>query len=115
MNPKLTRSQEDVLAAGPPAWHAGADEPAKTHTHTGELTMKTGNPHHFFVTSAYDWRTGTNLFDALDRLPVWAEDQIISIWKVPGPEDQAYSIQHFSPMVDGAVEVYQGPHAKHMK
>lgn len=56
-----------------------------------------GNPHHYFLSSAGSWRTGTNLDELIasfkrERLP-------FNAYRVDLPEDATYQIVGFRPYV----------------
>lgn len=67
---------------------------------------------HWFVSSAFHWRTGYNLRTMLvdihkqdKRVGKLAKDfeQSVSIWRVPGEETIKYEIEYFQPRVEGAL------------
>lgn len=74
---------------------------------------------HWFVSSAFHWRTGYNLRLILaeiskadravygDKKKYKEHERGVSVWRVPGPETIKYSIEYFNPMVEGAL--YIGP------
>lgn len=68
--------------------------------------------YHFFVTTAYDWRTDDTLHAALERLPIWHAGDRVEIWKVPGDKTDNYRIEHYAPQVEGAEMIYSGSNGK---
>lgn len=68
--------------------------------------------HHYFVSSVYLWRVGTDL---LDILPDFArahgkslQDVNYLVWLVPAPLSKTYAINMYMPQVDGAMPVARG-------
>jgi hypothetical protein len=70
---------------------------------------------HWFVSSAFHWRTGYNLRLILaeiskadravykDKKKYKDHEKGVSIWRVPGEETIKYSINYFNPQVEGAL------------
>lgn len=81
--------------------------------------MKDRKIFHWFVSSAFHWRTGYNLRLLLvdiakrdkqlyaDKKKFVDHERGVSVWRVPGEETIKYSIENFNPMVEGAL--YIGP------
>ena len=58
---------------------------------------------HYFAASIAEWRTGPNadkLIEDMQREPF-----PFMVWFVPLPENAAYDVEDFRPVVDGAVNV----------
>lgn len=74
---------------------------------------------HWFVSSAFHWRTGYNLRAILaeiskadkamyaDKKKYKEHERGVSVWRVPGPNTINYEINYFNPQVEGAL--YIGP------
>jgi len=77
--------------------------------------MRDNDKFHWFVSSAFHWRTGYNLRLILaeiskadravysDKKKYKDHERGVSIWRVPGEETIKYSINYFNPMVEGAL------------
>ena len=78
--------------------------------------MKEKNdPFHWFVSSAFHWRTGYNLRLILaeiskadravykDKKKYKEHERGVSVWRVPGEETINYKINYFNPQVEGAL------------
>lgn len=72
---------------------------------------------HWFVSSAFHWRTGYNLRLILaeiskadravysDKKKYKEHERGVSIWRVPGEETIKYEINYFNPQVEGALYI----------
>lgn len=80
--------------------------------------MRANNdPFHWFVSSAFHWRTGYNLRTILDDIAKQDKslyrdkkkfkehERGVSIWRVPGPDTIKYAIEYFNPQVEGALYI----------
>ncbi len=77
--------------------------------------MRTKKMFHWFVSSAFHYRTGYNLRTMLveiakadkqlyrDKKKFKGHELGVSIWRVPGEETINYGIENFNPMVEGAL------------
>lgn len=78
---------------------------------------KNNDPFHWFVSSAFHWRTGYNLRLILaeiskadkamygDKKKYKEHERGVSIWRVPGEETINYEINYFNPQVEGALYI----------
>lgn len=58
---------------------------------------------HFFASSIGEWATTTDNRTLLDLLNLMEGSSFdYSLWKVPGPWDTDYKIEHYAPQVSGA-------------
>lgn len=77
--------------------------------------MKDRKMFHWFVSSAFHYRTGYNLRLILveiakadkqlykDKKKFKEHERGVSIWRVPGESTITYEIEYFNPMVEGAL------------
>lgn len=57
---------------------------------------------HFFASSIAEWATTTDNRTLLDLLTLMEGSKFdYSLWKVPGPWDANYTIEHYMPQVNG--------------
>lgn len=56
---------------------------------------------HYLLTSAFTWRTGTDLH-ALMREMDKRKEGLYAVWYVPGLENTTYEIEFYQPQVEGA-------------
>lgn len=58
---------------------------------------------HFFVSSVAEWRAGRDVEKLIAGMR--HEPYPFTVWFVPLPISESYSIERFGPKVDGAVQV----------
>lgn len=66
--------------------------------------IKAPDGFHFYASSVAEWAQR----DRLDQLSFMFEDAHkfpVVVWLVPGPIDQAFRIEGYAPMVDGAFRI----------
>lgn len=67
----------------------------RTNTYADETPR-----HHFFASSAAQWRTGYDLGALIKAMQ--ADGYAFNVWMVPGTENAEYAISNFAPQVEGA-------------
>lgn len=67
-------------------------------------------PHHYFISSAYNWSTDADLLKALTKQKRVDTNKLAfyrakraDVWLVPLPADAEYRIENYRPQVDGIV------------
>jgi hypothetical protein len=68
--------------------------------------------HHFFVTTAFLWNAGEDLYELLtkshERHGKAAAGTAYAVYRVPAPLSEPYEIRDYRPMGPGAVLIAEG-------
>ena len=71
-----------------------------------QLTIEIPTSIHFYASSAATWVTGTDPEVLLKRIRKEDGNKFNhTLWYVPLPEDAAYKIEMYAPMVEGAIRL----------